>query len=66
MIFLYKITEVNLLISLRKYHDVTIAIHDDAPYKPSLESYKNLNSTAFWLKISQINIKLMQIQEIEK
>ena len=66
MIFIYKITEVNFLISLRKYHDVTIAIYDAAPYTPSLESHKNLISTAIRLKILQINLKIMHIQEIEK
>ena len=31
MMFIYKITEVNFLMSLRKYHDVTITINDAAP-----------------------------------
>ena len=66
MIFIYKITEVNFLIFLRKYHDVTIAINDIAPYTPSLKFHKNLISTAIRLKISQINLKIMHIQEIEK
>ena len=47
---------------LRKYHDITIAINDAAPYTPCLESYKNLISTAIPLKISQINLKIMHIQ----
>ena len=63
MMFIYKITEVNFLMTLRKYHDVTIAINDAAP---CLESHKNLISTTIPLKISQINLKIMHIQEIEK
>ena len=66
MMFIYKITEVNFLMSLRKYHDVTIAINDAAPYTPCLESHKNLILTAIQLRISQINLKIMHIQEIEK
>ena len=34
MMFIYKITEVNFLMSIRKYHDVTIVINDAAPYIP--------------------------------
>ena len=66
MMFIYKITEVNFLMSMRKYYDVTIAINDAAPYIPCLESHKNLISTAIPLKISLINLKIMHIQEIEK
>ena len=53
-------------MSLGKYHDVTIVLNDAAPYKPCWESHKNLNSTAIPLKISQSNLKIMHIQEIEK
>ena len=53
-------------MSLRKYHDVNIAIVDTVPYTLRLESYKNLILTAIPLKISQINFKIMHIQEIEK
>ena len=69
MMFIYKISEVNFLMSLRKYHDVTIAINAAAPYMPytpCLESHKNLISTAILLKFSQINLKIMHFQEIEK
>ena len=66
MMFIFKITEVSFLISLRKYHDVTIAVNDAAPYIPCLESHKNLISAAIPLKISQINLKIIHIQEIEK
>ena len=53
-------------MSLRKYHDVTIAMNDYAPYTSCLESSKNLILTAIPFKISQINLKIMHIQEIEK
>ena len=66
MMFIYKITEVNFLMSFRNYHDLTIAINDSAPYTPCLESHKNLIATAIPLKISQINLKIMHIQKIEK
>ena len=66
MMFIYKVTEVNFLMSMRKYHDVTIAINDAAPYTPCLESHKNLISTAIPLKISEINLEIMHIKEIEK
>ena len=65
MMFIYKITQVNFLMSLRKYHDVEIAINDAAPYTPCLESYKNLISTATPFKFSQINIKIIQSGNIE-
>ena len=66
MMFIYKITEVNFLMSFRKYHDLTIAIKDAAPYTPCLYPHKNLISTANPLKIPQINHKIMSIQKIEK
>ena len=66
MMFIYKITELNFLMSFRKYHDLTIAINGAVPYTPCLESHKNLISTATPLKIPQINLKMMNIQKIEK
>ena len=36
IMFIFKITEVNFLVSLRKYHDVSIVINDVAPYTPCL------------------------------
>ena len=39
MMFIFKITEVNFLKSMRIYHEVTIAINDAAPYLPCLESH---------------------------
>ena len=52
-------------MSLRKYHDMTIAINAAAPYTPCLESHENLILTAIPLKFSQINFKIMHFQEIE-
>ena len=66
IMFIYKITEVNFLMSLREYNDVTIAINDAAPYTLCLEFHKNLISTAIPFTISQINPKIMHIQEIEQ
>ena len=48
---LYKTTEVNFFMSLGKYHDVTIAINNAAPYTQCLEYHKNLNATAIAFKI---------------
>ena len=45
-------------MSLRKYHDGTIAINDAALYYPYLESHKNLLSIAILLKISQFDVKI--------
>ena len=54
-------------MSMRKYHDVTIAINDAAQYIPCLESHKKPYFHRYIpLKISQINLKIMHIQEIEK
>ena len=64
MMFIYKIFEENFIMSLRKYHDVAIAINDAVPYTLCLESYIYLILTDIPLKISQINLKIMQIQEI--
>ena len=66
MMFIYKLTEVNFLMSLHKCHDVPIVINDAAPYTSCLESHKYLISTAIPLKISQINLKIMHNQEIEQ
>ena len=45
MMFIYKITEVNFLMSFRKYHDVTIAINDAAPYTGSKINCLNMVAT---------------------
>ena len=66
MMFIYKMTEVNFPMSLRKNHDVTIAINDAVPNTLCLDSHKTLILTAIPLKISQINLRIMHIQEIEK
>ena len=65
MMFIYTMTKLNFRMSLRKYHDMTIAINDAAPYTSCLESHKNLISTSIPLKFSQINRKIMHIHEIE-
>ena len=59
--FIYKITKVNFLMTLRKYNDMTIAINDAALYTPCLESHNYLISTDIPLKISQINLQIMRI-----
>ena len=64
--FIFKIIEVDFLVPMRKYHNMTIAINDAAPYIPCLESHKNFILTAIPHKISQINLKIIHIQEIEK
>ena len=51
---------------LHKYHDVTITVNDAAVYKLYLRLHKKLILTAIQLKISQINLKIMHIQKIEK
>ena len=58
MMFIYKITEVYFLKSLRKYPDLTVAINDSAPYTPYLEFHKKFISTDIPLEVSQINLIL--------
>ena len=55
--FIYKIAEVNFLMSSRKYHDVTIAINDAAPYTPCLESYKTLFQLLLHSKFHKLILK---------
>ena len=66
MIFIYKITEVKFCISLRKYRDVTLAANEASAYTPFSRPYKKLILTAILLKCSQINLKMMAIQNIGK
>ena len=66
MIVIYKITEVKFCISLRKYHDVTLAANVVAVYTTYLRPHKKLILTAILLKFSQNNLKIMNIQKIEK
>ena len=55
---------------MRKYHDVTIAINDAAPYIPCLESYKTLFRQLFYRysKFHKLILKypVLHIQEIQK
>ena len=53
-------------MSLRKCHDGTITENDAAVYTSCLRLHKKLNLTAILLNISQINLKIMYIQKIEK
>ena len=66
MIFIYKITEVQFCISLRKYRDVTLAANEASVYTQCSQPYRKLILTAILLKFSQINLKMMAIQKIGK
>ena len=66
MIFIYKITEVKVCISLRKYQDVTLAANDAALYTTCFRPHRKLIFTAILLKILHINLKIIYIQKIEK
>ena len=50
---------------LCKYHDVTLAANDADAYT-CLRPYRMLILAAILLKISLINLKIMNIQKIEK
>ena len=62
MMFIYKITEVKFCMSLSKYQDVIVATSDAAAYT----THRKLILTAILLKNSQINLKIICIQKIEK
>ena len=67
MMFIYKITEVQFCMSLRKYHDVLTAAIDAAAYTQCFPSHRKLILTAILVfKVSQINLKMIRIQKIEK
>ena len=66
MIFIYKITEVKVCISLRKYRDVTLAANETSAYAQCSQPHRKLILTAMQLKFSQVNLKMMAIQKIEK
>ena len=66
MMFINKITDVKLCMSLRQYRDVTLTANDAATYTPCLRLHRKLVLTAILLKISHINLKIMYIQKIEK
>ena len=40
--FIYKITEVKICVSLREHHDVTFAENDAAAYTPCLRPNRKL------------------------
>ena len=62
----FKITEVTFCMSLRKYHDVTLAVNAAAAYTPCLRPHRKLILTAILLKISQINLQIMYFQKKER
>ena len=66
MIFIYKITVVKFCISLRKYRDVTLAANETSAYTQCSQPHRKLILTAIQLKFSQITLKIMAIQKIEK
>ena len=66
MIFIYKIREVKVYISLRKYCDVTLAANKTSAYTQCSQPHIKLILTAMQLKFSQINLKIMAIQKKEK
>ena len=61
MIFIYKITEVNFCMPLRKYQDMTLTENDAVSSPLSLRPNRKLILIAILLKISKINLKIMFI-----
>ena len=68
MIFIYKITGVKFRMQLCKYHHMTLAANDATAYTLCLGPHRKLilTVTVILLKISQINLKIVYIQKIEK
>ena len=66
MMFIYKIAEVKICVSLGEHHDVTFVENDAAAYTPCLRHHRKLIWTAILLKFSQINLAIMCFQKIEK
>ena len=66
MKFLNQITAVRFCMSFRKYREVTISVNYAAVYTLYLRLHKKLILTAILLIISQIYLKIMFIQKIEK
>ena len=64
--FIYKITDVKICVSLREHHDVTFAEIDSAAYTPCLGTRRKLILTYILLKSSQTDLKILYIQKIEK
>ena len=63
---IYKKTKVQFSVLLRKHHDIKLAETDGAAYTPYLGPHRKLILTVILLKFSQINLKLVCIQTIEK
>ena len=56
-----------MFMSLRKRkHHMTIIANDVATYTHCVRHHRKLILTAYLLKISQINLKMICIQKIEK
>ena len=66
MMFIYKISEVKIRVSLCKHNNVTYAENDPAAYTQCLGPHRKLIMTAILLNFSQTNLKLMHIPKIEK
>ena len=66
MMFIYKISEVKIRVSLRKHLDVTFVDDDLAAYTQCLGPHRKLIMTAILLNFTQTNLKIMHIQKIEK
>ena len=66
MMFIYKISELKIRVSLRKHHNVTFAENDLAAYTQCLGPHRKLIMTAILLIFLQTNLKIMHIQKIEK
>ena len=64
--FINDMTELKFCMLSRKYHNVTLAANDAAVYTTCLGPYRKLILAADLLKISQINLKIMYLQKIEK
>ena len=65
MIFISKVIEVTLCKPLRKFREGSLAVNDATAYTPCLRDKKPI-LTAFQLKISQINLKIMYSKKKEK
>ena len=57
MMFICKITEVKICVSLREHHDVTFAENDAATYTLCYGPHRKPILTATLLKFSQIQIE---------
>ena len=64
--FKYKTTKVKFSVSLRKHHEITIAETDSDAHTQYLGPHRKLILTDILLKFSQINLKVMCFQKIEK